>query len=253
MTRGDSTRPGVKSDETLFALVDHLEAGQGVGVTELAERTGRAKSTVHDHLTTMAEHGFAVKRDGEYYLGLEFFRHGHRVRTGRDVYRAARPVVDDLVADVDEMVWLTTHENGRVMYLYGDSGETDVTDDNILGSWAYMHCNSGGKAMLAHVPRAEIERIVERHGLPARTEHTITERETLLEELQEIRDRGYAVNRGEDLAGIHAVGVPLVYEGTVRGALAVAGPAHRVTDERIEAYADRLLAASDDVELHLAY
>lgn len=253
MDRDDAAGSGVKSDETLFALVDHLRASDGLGVTELAARTGRAKSTVHDHLRTMEARGFAVKRDGEYHLGLEFFRVGQDVRTGFDVYDAGKPVVDGLAADVDEMVWLVTHEHGRVMYLYGDAGETDVDEDTILGSWAYMHCNSGGKAILAHLPESRVDRVVERYGLPERTEHTITDRAELFDDLERVRERGYATNLGEDLEGIHAVSVPLTFEGAVRGALAIAGPAHRVTEARFETAAERLRAAADTVELHLAY
>lgn len=69
----------------------------------------------------------------------------------------------------------------------------------------------GGKAILAHLPEVAVDDVLDRIG-----------------------EQGYALNRGEDLAGIHAVAVPLLFEGTVLCALSVAGPAHRVTRERCE-------------------
>ena len=117
-----------------------------------------------------------------------------------------------------------------------------------------MHYNSGGKAILAHLPTSEVESIIDTHGLPARTAQTITDRERLLAELDRIEAQGYALNRSEDLAGIHAVGVPLIVDGEVRGALSVAGPAHRMSRDRCEGpILDQLRAATDEIDLTLAY
>jgi len=245
---------GVQSDETLFAIVEQLRETGGAGVTELATALGLAKSTVYDHLASMRAHGFVVKQGNTYRLGLEFFSHGQDVRSRFDVYGPARAVVDELEGRTDEMVWLFVHENGRVMALYGHAGDTDIDRNALIGSWAYMHCNSSGKAILAHLPEAEVDAVVDRHGLVPRTENTITDRAELDAELDRIRDRGYALNLGEDLAGIHAVAVPLLFDGEVRGALSIAGPAHRVTRERCESeLLDLLVAARNEIELTLAY
>jgi len=254
MPNGPTSRTGVKSDETLFAVLAALREAGGAGVTELADELDVAKSTVHNHLATMREHGFVVKAGDEYRLGLELFHYGQEVRNEFDVYRAARPVVDDLVEATGEMVWLFTPENGRVMYLYGGAGGTGIDVDTILGSWEYMHCTSGGKAILAHYGEDEVDAVVERHGLPARTPNTVTSREELDAELDAVRERGYALNLGEDLEGVHAVAVPLHYEDELVGSLAVAGPAHRVSRERCESeLVDQLRASTNDIELNLAY
>ena len=254
MTNGNAGDGGVKSDETLFSIVEHLAEVDGAGVTELAARTGLAKSTVHDHLASLVAHDFVEKRGSTYHLGLQFFSYGQSVRNRYDVYEAATPIVDDLVEETGEMGWLMTHQRGRVMYLYGRAGRTNVNANTLIGSWAHMHCNSGGKAILAHLPESAVDDVVERYGLPARTANTITERDELTAELERVREQGYALNLGEDLEGIHAVGVPLLFEEEIHGALAVAGPAHRVSRERCEdELAERLKASTNDVELNLAY
>lgn len=252
--RERSTGRGVKSDETLLAIVSHLRDADGAGVTELATALDLAKSTVHDHLSTMLDHGLVARHGDAYHLGLQFLDYGQYVRNRFSVYQAAQPAVDDLEDATGEMVWVLAYENGRVMYLYGRPGDTDVNVDSLVGSWAYVHCNSGGKAILAHRPESDVEFVVDRHGLPARTKNTITDADELHAELERVRERGFALNLGEDLEGIHAVGVPLEFEDDVRGALAIAGPAHRVTRERCESdLAEQLFAARDDVELNLVY
>lgn len=251
-----TTRPsdGIKSDETLFAIIETLRELDGAGVTALAERLDIAKSTVHGHLTSMRNHGFVVKRGRQYHLGLEFFDYGQYVRGQLDIFRAGMFAADRLETETGEMTWLITSQNGKAMYIYGRGGENDIDVNTILGTWAYMHCNSGGKAILAHLPDEERDRIIDLHGLPARTENTITDRERLYEELERIREQRYALNLSEDLEGVHAIGVPLMFEGEIQGALSVAGPAHRMPRERCEGEVlDQLRAATNEIDLNLAY
>lgn len=245
---------GIKSDETLFDLVELLRDLDGAGVTELAERLGVAKSTVHGHLTTLRERGFVVQRSGEYELGLRFFEYGQYVRSQLEIVQSGTFAVERLEAETGEMVWLLTHQHGKAIYVYGRAGDNDIDVNTILGTRIHMHYNSGGKAILAHLPESDVRGIIDTHGLPARTEHTITDPEELLAELERIKEQGYALNLSEDLEGIHAVGVPLTVDGEVQGALSVAGPAHRMPKDRCEGdVLERLRAATDEIDLTLAY
>lgn len=254
MTGEDAAERGIKSDHTLFSIIEYLREVDGAGVTEIADEIGVSKSTVYGHLTTMRDYGFVVKRDQRYALGLGFFDYGQYVLTQIPIFRAGREAVDRLEEETGEMAWLITHQDGKAMYIYGSGGQTNINPESILGTWTHMHCNSGGKAILAHLPDPDVDRIIEEHGLPARTENTITERNRLHEELADIRDQGYALNLSEDLEGIHAVGVPLLFEGDIYGALSVAGPAHRMPESRCAGeILDELRAATNDIELNMAY
>jgi DNA-binding IclR family transcriptional regulator len=254
MTGNSAAGGGIKSDETLFDLVELLRELDGAGVTELADRLGIAKSTVHGHLTTLRERGYVVKQSGQYALGLRFFEYGQYVRSRLEIVQSGTFAVDRLEAETGEMVWLLSYEDGKAVYVYGRGGDNDIDINTILGTRIHMHYNSGGKAILAHLPESEVLDIVDTHGLPSRTDHTITDPDRLLAELEAIREQGYALNRSEDLDGIHAVGVPLLVDGEVQGALSVAGPAHRMPKERCEGEVlDRLRAATNDIDLTLAY
>jgi IclR family acetate operon transcriptional repressor len=254
MSGNTGDRGGIKSDETLFDLVELLREVDGAGVTELAERLGIAKSTVHGHLTTLRQRGFVVKRSGQYELGLRFFEYGQYVRSQLEIVQSGTFAVEQLEAETREMVWLLTHQNGKAIYVYGRSGDNEVDINTILGTRTHMHYNSGGKAILAHLPDSDVLDIIDTHGLPPRTENTITDPDRLRAELDRIREQGYALNLSEDLEGIHAVGVPLIVDDEVQGALSVAGPAHRMPKDRCEGEVlDRLRAATDEIDLTLAY
>lgn len=251
----DDTNPQtVKSVETMFEIVDVLQQRDGAGVTEIAAEIGLSKSSVHKHLTTLVEQRCVIKRGDEYHLGLEFFQYGSYVRNRYDVFQKSKSLVTELADETGEMVWLITEENGMAMYLFGDGGSLDINVDSLVGTWTPMHLNSGGKAILSRLSDDRVREIVDQHGLPSRTDRTITDVDALFDELAETRERGYALNLAEDLEGIHAIGVPIMHQNEVQGALSIAGAANRLTEERChEEYADRLLTAVNDLELNLTY
>ncbi|ARS90545.1 IclR family transcriptional regulator [Natrarchaeobaculum aegyptiacum] len=244
----------IKSNGTLFAIVEALRETGGAGVTELADELGLAKSTVHKHLVSLERNRYVVNECGTYRLGLQFFSTGVDVRNQYDVYHAAKERVDRLAEEIDEATWLIVHENGLGMFIYGVPRNESFSFDGTIGTWVPLHANSAGKAILAHLPEDEVEEIIDRHGLPARTEHTITDRDELFDDLEATRERGYAMNFQEDLRGLHAIATPVIRDGRPVAALTIAGAANRVTRERIEdELHEPLLEAVDDVELRLVY
>lgn len=246
----------VKSDLTLFAIIEQLLQSDGVGVTELARELNMSKGAVHHHLQTMAEHQYVVQRGDDYHLGLNFFQIGARVRSSYDIYHAAKPRLKMLVDETGENAWCAVEENGLRMQLDGrTSRESSLNSNTILGTWRPLHCTSTGKAILSRFSRQQVESIIDQHGLTKRTENTITDRDRLLEELEQVRERGYAVSRGENVNGIYSVGAPIVDEGSGSvGALSLTVPESRYTDTYCEEeLVPPLLAATNEVQWELVY
>ncbi|ELY62019.1 IclR family transcriptional regulator [Natronococcus jeotgali] len=254
MGKPDRDGRTIKSDETLFAIIECLKSLESAGVTELARRLDLAKSTVHKHLVSLEQHRYVVNEGGQYRLGLQFFNVGVHVRNQYDAYHAAKERVDRLAYETGETTWFLVHENGLGMFAYGVPQNESFSFDSTIGTWVNLHSNSGGKAILAHLPETEVRGILEHHGLPAHTENTIVEREALFDELATIRDRGYAMNFREDLRGLHAIAAPIISDGRPVAAVTIAGAANRLTEDRLaRELREPLLEAVDDIELHLVY
>lgn len=244
----------IQSDVTLFSIIEHLMEANGATVTAIANELGVAKSGIHKHLKTMEKYGYVVKRDEEYQLGLQFFNRGVYTRTQYDIPRTVRPLIGKIAEEANESAWCIVPEGGQGMVLYGASENDSINPDSLIGSWLSLHANSGGKAIMAQLPQSEVNAILDQHGLPAKTPSTITDRDDLLEELDRVQEVGYALNFGEDIEGIHAVGVPVVIEGDVLGALTIAGAANRLTEEYCKTELVPLLkSAVDDLELSYIY
>lgn len=245
----------VKTVDTVFGIIEYLQEANGAGVTEVSEALGRAKSTVHDHLATLEEKEYVVKQpDDTYTIGLKFLSHGIHARQIREVVRIAQPYLDDLADETGEVVWLVVEEHGRGVFVSKAMGEHAVQTLGRIGKRAYLHEMAAGKAILAYLPPVRVEEIIDRHGLPGRTQKTITNPETLFEELNVIREQGYAVNRSETHEGVRAVGSAIQYEGEVLGAIAVSGPKNRISGERLrKTIPETLLGTTNAIELRLSH
>lgn len=235
-------------EEIIEALEDHEE----IGITELSDVIDRPQSVVHNHLATLRELEYVVKEESKYKLSLKFLQRGEIVRHRFPLYTEGKSAIDKLATETNELITLLVEEHGHGVYLDVNQDETDIDYPAISGTRIRMHCASAGKAIMAHMSEEEVESIIDRHGLPAQTDKTITTREELYEELETIRERGFAVNRGEFREGLRSIAAPILDEsGNPLGGLSVAGPTHRFTDHRIETeLSDTLLQTVNVIELN---
>lgn len=139
------------------------------------------------------------------------------------------------------------------MFFHARSGDHSAWTHADAGKRTHLHVTAAGKAILAHLPEERTREIVDRRGLPPKTDATITDEETLLEELKEIRSRGIAINRGENIDGIRAVGAPVRgADRNVIGAFSVSGPANQLTREPFKTeLPEMLLVITNEFELEL--
>lgn len=245
-----------KTTQRSFEIAETLMALEGAGLADLVEELGLAKSTVYAHLETLRESGYLVKEGETYHVGMQFLNLGGHAATRKRGYKLAREKVRMLADVTDERAQFIVEENGFGYYLFSDSeSQTAVETDVRPGKVTHLHTTAAGKAILANLPPARVEAIVDSRGLPASTEHTITDRAALFEELERVRDRGYAYNKSERVAKQWAIGVPVLgTEGDVLGGLSVSGPEHRVKGERFDdEFPGLLLGVANELELNLTY
>ncbi len=220
-----------KSLEVLDALAELGTAG----VTELANYLGLDKGTVHHHLSTLESQEYLVKEDGRYELSLRFFQMGETVRRRWDIYDIGKSEVNTLAEETGELANLMVEEHGMGMYLHIARGENAVPLDTKTGTTQYLHTSALGKAILAFSSETKLETILDTHGLPAETPNTVTDRKTLNEQLDRIRDEGVAFDGEERAEGIRCVAAPILNkEGDLLGAVSVSGPATRLDGDRFE-------------------
>lgn len=255
MGRFEDAENPVVTSVTSFEVIEALKQLEGATVSEVADELDVAVSTAHRHLATLVGQGFAVREDNQYRVGLRFLEYGVFARSQLPYYEIANNQVDTLVEETSEKIRLTALEDDFAVLLYRRMGAHPLMTSSAIGGRRHLHQLAAGKAILAGLSDSEVRRIIERRGLPARTEATITSEDGLFEQLETIRDRGYAFNLGESVDGLHAVGAAFTNDdGRPLGALSIAGPANRLTRDVLEGeLSTRLLGAINEVEINYKY
>lgn len=244
----------IKTTQTVFAIVQVISERETATLTEVANDVGIAKSTAHKHLTALQETGYVLKEQDVYRLSLRFLEHGIRTKRSYEVVQVALPKLEELADETGEAVWIVVEENGWAVNLHNVKGERAVQTLTDIGQRIPMHQSAAGKCILAHLPAQRIDEIIAERGLEDRTEHTITSRKALEEELERIREQGYAYNDREIISNVRAVGAPILVEGQPVGGLSIAGPANRLKGEFFEKrIPDLLLGAINEIELRLEF
>lgn len=253
--RGQGNAGMVQSDKRLLQILLGLKELDGAGVTELADHLGLAKSTVHNHLSTLYNAKFITKEGTEYHLGLRFLDLGESARLHRTESERIKRKAALLAEQTEERAQFIVEEHGYGVYLYRSRGEKAVSTDSRIGRHIRLHASSAGKSILAHLDEERVDQIVDEIGLTAVTEHTITDPDELMEELETIRERGYATNKEESTVGLRAVGAPILRpDGSVVGALSISGPTHRLKGELFEReLPDLILGATNEIELNISF
>jgi IclR family acetate operon transcriptional repressor len=233
----ERTGAGTASLEKALDVLEAVGASpQGIGHLELAGRLGLPRTTVYRILSTLVARGM-VWRDPfrrVYCLGARAIELARQAYSMPDLVAAARQELRALRDFTGETTYLAALDGVDTVSLERCDGAHHTRSAAVLGVRKPLYCTSQGKAMLAKLAPEERNAIVADIIMKPLTAHTIIDRRELRRELQRIAERGYAVDDEEIVPGVRCVGAPIIDpSGKVRGAISVAGPAFRMTLERI--------------------
>jgi DNA-binding IclR family transcriptional regulator len=236
----------------VVAICEFLHERGDANLTQIANHVDLAKSTTHSHLETLIEQELVSKTGSDYELGLKFLDFGGRVRNRLGLYEAAKPQLQKLYADTGHTIHLATRERDDLVLLERINPDETIGFGAHVGQRDHFHTPALGKAILAHLPSAEADSIISKHGLTGMTEYSITNRTELEAELETIREQGYAVNDEEEHRNYKGVARPILLNDQVRGAISIAGPKTELEMSE-ESIHELLRSATDRIEIKLQY
>lgn len=143
-------------------------------------------------------------------LTLRLFEVGSRVSTALNLLTAAKPMLDELAADCQEVVHLVERDNSDVIYIYkAEPARPLVRMASYVGCRNPMYCTGVGKSILAYLPDEEVIKVWDSSEIHTYTEKTITDLDTLRSSLERVRRLGYAVDDEEHEPGVRCVAAPI--------------------------------------------
>ncbi|PNG21239.1 IclR family transcriptional regulator [Streptomyces cahuitamycinicus] len=227
----------MKSVTRSLRMLEAVSQHQPVTVGELTKLFGLPKSTVQRTLVTLAEAGWlrANRKDTtRWEIGARVLAVRPAALQGSSLYAAAREPMVRLRDTVNETIHLCVPDAPQCMVVV-DRVDCDhaVRTHHAIGDTSPLHATATGHAVLAYLPKADIDELVTR-GLESYSDSTPTDPAELRTELQRVRTDGYAVNRNQYLPGVCAIAAPVLDgDGSPLAAVAVSLPDSRFTQDRL--------------------
>lgn len=237
-------------DKTLDIIESLAEQEKEMALPELSRVLSMPKATLFRYLITLESRGYVRKTlaDDRYALGFKVLELGSQVLGNLTLHEVALPYMKALQAQFQETVNLGVLDECEIVYIEILESPRTFKMAARVGGHEMAHATALGKAILAFLPKEEIERIAKTTNLPRCTANTLDSLSQLEPELEMIRERGYAQDREENEEGARCVGVPIFdHRGGVIAALSISGPAFRLSAARIEKMGAALAAAGQQI------
>ncbi len=244
-------------ERALRILTLFQETKREMGVSEIARELGDYKSTVHRTLNTLAQQGFVKKNpDNEkYWLGFMNYSIGMAYRDNSKFLDEVSAVANLLFEEFNEVVNvsdLIVDDDGsyksRIIYHKTSTGRVLMANP-LVGSLTDAHGSSVGKCLLAFSDEIDDDYFVTAK-LKKYTANTIVDNDEFVKEINDIREKGYALDNEEVTMGLFCVGAPIfdIY-GKVVAAMSVSGPTSRMKRIKLDSIVDSLLRATRKIKI----
>lgn len=237
----------------LEALSNHYD---GLGITEISNLLDLHKSTVHRLLATLLYKGYVIKdiQSNRYRLSLKLYELGSKIVVKMNILKASKPYTEELMNIVNEVVHLVIRDRNDIIYIDKVEADNTISMASTIGRRSPLYCTSVGKAMMAHLTDREIKDIWDGSDIQKLTKHTITNFGVFQEELNSIRDKGYAVDNEENELGVRCIGAAVFnMRGEVEGAISISGPTNRILKKNIEEYGIEVKKYANLISKELGY
>jgi IclR family pca regulon transcriptional regulator len=231
-----------------------------LGIAEIADELGISRSTTHRYVITLFALGYLEQDSSRRYrLGLGVTDLGMSVLNATGLREHAHPHLEELRRETSYTVSIAVLNRGEIVYVdrapsfRAEQSEIDLGLD--VGSRLPAYCTAMGKVLLANLPEREQSELLASIKLTQRGPNTITSKNALRVELEQIQEEGFAVNDQELAEGLHAIAVPVrAVSGKVVAALGLTAHTSAISlEELVDALGPHLVSTADRISARLGY
>ncbi len=219
-----------------LTILQALAGQQGAALSDLARQVSMPPSTAHRFLATLQGHGFVDfdPHTQEWSIGIGAFRVGNTYLRRANLVEAAQAPMRRLMELTGETANLGIADQGFIVFISQIETQHPIRAMFSAGTRSQMHASGIGKAMLAHMPREVVEKLIASNGLPRFTPKTLTTPEALFADLEAVAARGWAFDNEERYLGMRCIASAVFDgQGTPLAGVSISGPVARFTEELI--------------------
>lgn len=243
--------------DRLFQVIETMSVTGDIGLIELSNILGLHKSTTHRLLNSLVYMKYAKQDEvtGKYLLTFKFLEISNRIVGRTDIFSLAHPYLKKLSVQTGETIHLVQREGTEAIYI--DKVESNVNSVRMgskVGSIIPLYCSGVGKAILASMTDDEVKAIWQQSKIRKLTPHTITTLKDLFKRLEEVRQRGYAIDDEENEEGVRCIAACILdYKGVSAYAFSLSAPKARMEDARIKELSTYVLQLKEELSKEFGY
>jgi len=229
---------------------------EGLSNAEISRKLEIPKSSASYILRTLEKQGYLHRDEesGKYRVGLKILSLSRGALSGIDVREVALPIMRHLMEKTNLTCHLAILDGPEAVYIEKVEPQGFIRMDTWVGRRMRVHATSVGKALVAHIPQPQLEKIISERAMEKRTAKTITTLPRLLKELEKVRGQGYAVDDEENNIGARCVGAPIFnQQGLIEASIGLSGTINQVNAQTMLRILEALKDAARHISMQLGY
>ena len=230
------------------------KSSQGLRISEIANSLDISKSTVHGITAALEDQG-AIIRDSvskRYTIGITLMELGKAVYERIDFKNLARPIMEELMEQCQESVFLGIRNGDSVTVIDIVESRKDFKISSPIGTTLPLLAGAIGKLFLSRMEPTDSQKYLQSNPLVRFTPNTITDPVLYAKELEKARNNGFATDDEEYISGVRAVAAPVKRYGAYIPAIWVVGFKASMSDKKIQRLIEQTKAAAVQISKKLS-
>lgn len=240
-----------------IAVLEYLSFhSQGKTLQEIKSDVSISQTTAYRILNTLVRLDYLLysEETKRYRVSKKLLTLGYRSLNEHNLLETVLPYLRQLRDEVKETVCFGVLGEKKGIFIEQAQGRHAFHFVLSPGKSFELHCSAPGKALMAYLPNTVRDQYLDQMAFESYNERTITSRERYLEELEQVRKRGYALDNEEEMNGVICVGAPIFnYTGYPCGAIWISGPKDRLPEEAVWHSAQTILQRCKQISMELGY
>jgi IclR family KDG regulon transcriptional repressor len=239
-----------------FKIIDLLENSSELRLKDIADKLNIDKSTIHRFLKTLLKYNFVRMNPSnkKYSLGLKFLNIATKIIDSIDIRNIAHHHLIKLEEYSNETIHLTTFDGKRVVYIDKIESIKPIRMYSRIGNVAPINCTAAGKVILAFQKQSVINSIIKDLDFIPVTKNTITDKKKFIEELENVRKKGFAVDNSEHEENICCIAAPIRdYSREVKYAVSISAIKTRMSLSKLITFKDILMDKASIISKELGF
>ena len=239
---------------TILSLFSHRRPR--LGITEISRILNLPKGTVHGLVRTLLNAGFLQQEPEtrKYQLGLKLYEMGITLAVNLEINQKAVGLANKLAKSVNLVSRIAIWDGDSALITLNVDPRSNSLFVHQIGPRIPAYCSSVGKAILAFLNNEELNAYLSRTELIPYTPKTITQKERLLNELEETRQRGYSIDQEETTLGLVCIGAPIFGKGGhLEASISLSGDPGRFRKKQLKGLCEKLIKTAGEISRSMGY